>query len=538
MYNLQIGLIQVNSIGGDVQANTQKIIHAIHQAQIDGAELIVFPELCVSGYGADDLFLKDQFLVSCQKAVAEIATHVSAQEVVLLGYPEKTSEGLYSSVAIITDGKIIKNHRKTVIPSGKFCVEHRYLQAGEGVTTFKFKALTIGILISEELFTEMDMGACDLLCCCAAFPWSRELSIEREQCLHSLARMHHTPIVYVNHVGVTRDFLLEGSSSITNEMGVTSVLLKYFEEDAVVVSMNQIVNYDHPIYPKPESYKQELYWAIKYVIKAFIEQTPEKKMLVLMDGTLNCQVILYIALRALGVDNVFGLYIRSRFESPKIQEKVQAFTNKLGAKLYIWDMEDDIVHGFIGQCGDLVDGDWKKESSDRFKAAMFISVAKLLQAFPVNSRHKTEVAMGVQENISSFAFTEFMPLSDVYYAQVIQLAECINHYKNEEIFSREKLEYSHNITVSKSFINQGKPVKVSDVDDILMLYIERNQSVKQIVSRGYSEDLVIDIIRRLHQEESSRIKLGFSPTLSLRSFQKDWLFPPLVNWNNIDISSL
>nr|WP_077925472.1 nitrilase-related carbon-nitrogen hydrolase [Wohlfahrtiimonas larvae] len=530
--------MQVSSIGGDVQSNTKRIIDAIHVAQQNGAELIIFPELCVSGYGADDLFLKDQFLDSCQWALSQIAAHVKPQEVVLLGYPEKTDAGLYSSIAIMTDGKIVGNHRKTTIPSEKFCTEHRYFKSGEGSTTFDFKGLRIGILVSEEIFLDVDMVDCDLFCCCSAFPWSRELSIEREQCLHSLSRTTNAPIVYVNHVGVTRDFLLEGSSSITNEMGKTSVLLKFFEEDSVVVSMNQIKYHDHPIYPKPESYKQELYWAIKYVMKAFIEQTPEKKMLVLMDGTLNCQVILYIAMRALGADNVSGLYISSRFDSPKIQSQVKAFMDNLGAKLYVWELENDLVHGFIGQGGHIVDDVWKKEACDRFKAAMFISVAKLLQAFPVNSRHKTEVAMGVQENISSFAFTEFMPLSDVYYAQVIGLAECINKYKKAEIFSYEKLEYSHNLMVRKSFLNNGELAKVSDIDEILILYIERSQSVKQIINRGYDKDLVISVIRRLHQEEPNRVKLGFCPTLSLRSFQKDWLFPPLVDWNNIEITNL
>lgn len=538
MYNLQIGLIQVNSIGGDVQSNVQRIINAIHKAQNDGAELIVFPELCVSGYGADDFFLKDQFVASCQLAVDQIATHVTANEVVLLGYPTQAGQQVYSSIAVITNGQVIAIHHKTIIPSDKFCTEHRYFKKGEGQTTFQFKDLTIGILISEELFSDIAMSDCDLICCCAAFPWSRDLSIEREQCLHLVSREYQTPIVYVNHVGVTNHFLLEGSSSITNEKGQTSVLLKFFEEDSVVVSMNQIRDHHYPVYPKPESYKIELYWAIKYLIKAFIQQTKEQKVLVLMDGTLNSRVILYIAVRALGAENVKGLYISSRFDPPEIQERVQSFMDNLGITLYVWALENDLVHGFIGQAGYLVDDAWKREAYDRFKVATFISVARLLDAFPVNSINKTQVAIGVKENIASFAFTEFMPLSDVYYAQLIELADCINQYKNTTIFSNVSMDHARNLVVTKSFINDGQATKVSDIDEILMLYIERQQSVKQIIGQGYEAKLVISIIRRLHQEESGRVKLGFSPTLSLRSFQKDWLFPSLVDWNDIDISSL
>lgn len=538
MYNLRISLMQVSSTGGDIQLNTQRIINAIHTAQNNDAELIVFPELCVSGYGADDFFLKEQFLEDCRLALPQIAQHVKANELVLLGYPEKSDEGVYSSVAVITHGKVIGNHRKTLIPNEKIFSERRYFIAGEVSTTVEFKGLKIGILISEELFSENAIPECDMLCCCAALPWSRELGIEREQYLHHVAREHHVPIVYVNHVGVTNHFLLEGSSSITDEHGQTSVLLKFFEEDSVVVSMNQLSDKDCLIYPKPESYKQELYWAVKCVMKTFIERTAEKKVLVLMDGTLNCQVILYIAMKALGADKASGLYINSRFDSPQIKQKVQNFTNNLGAKLFVWELEDDLFHGFIGQGEHLLDDAWKKESCDRFKAAMFISVAKLLQAFPVNSRHKTEVAMGMQENISSFVFTDFMPLSDIYYAQVIEMAECINKYKKSEIFPEEKLEYARTLVGRKSYINNGELTKVSDVDEILMLYIENNQSVKQIISRGYSECLVTSVIRRLYKEEWSRAKPGFSPRLSHCSFQKDWLFPSLVDWDNIDITNL
>lgn len=538
MYNLQIALEQIRSIGGDVKANTKKIIETMHKAQDKGAELIVFPELSVSGYGADDFFLKDQFLESCQKALLEIASHTNEFAVTLVGYPEKTSEGVYSSIAIMMNGSIIGNHRKTIIPNVELYTEHRYFIAGSKQTVIEFKGIKIGIVISEEIFSETSMADCDLLCCCAAFPWSRDLSIEREQYLHSLAREKKVPIIYVNNIGISNSLILEGYSSITNADGNTLLILRHFEEDAAVTSMNQLLDAEHPIYNKTNNYIQELYWAIKFVIKEFITTTPHKKALILMDGSINSQVALYIALKALGPQKVAGLYIQSQIDSPRLKTKVQQFVDSLDVKLYSWQLENELVHGFISQAEHLVDERWKIETFDRFKIAIFVAVADLLDAWPVSSVNKTQIALGLKGKISSFALTEFMPLTDVYHTKVVQLAEYINESNQTSIFSDEILDKAKNTVLKKNFINEGKVTNVFDVDKILMLYIEKNQSVKQIVSSGFDESFVTSVVLRLHQEEWNRVQTGFSPKLSNRSFGNDWLFPSLVDWENIDIESL
>lgn len=538
MYNLQIALEQVSSTGGDVQLNTKRIIETIHKAQKNGAELIVFPELCVSGYGADDFFLKDQFLASCQKAIVEIASHAGARSIVLVGYPEQVDEVLYSSIAIMKDGRIIGNHRKTVIPNVELYAEHRYFKAGKQSTVFEFKGLKIGIVVSEELFSDTAVPDCDLLCCCAAFPWSRELSIEREQFIHSLAREKQAPIIYVNNVGISNSLLLEGCSSITNEEGQTLLLLRHFEEDSAVTSMNQLKDKEHPVYCKSTHYVKELYWAVKFVIQEFIRKTPQNKALVLMDGSLNSQVALFIAMKALGKNRVSGLYIQSRFDSPKLKASIQSYMDDLGIKLFSWQLENELIHGFISQAEHLVDEKWKKDTQDRFKSSIFISVAELLGAWPLGCIDKTQVALGIKDNISSFALTEFMPLMDIYHTSLVQLANYINISNQTDIFSNELLEASTTKTIKKNFIHGGRATKVSDIDEILTLYIEKNRSVKQILNEEYDNDLIISVIRRLHQEEWYRIKSGFSPKLSNRSFQNDWLFPSIVDWDQIDITSL
>lgn len=538
MYNLQIALEQVSSTGGDVQLNTKKIIETIHKAQKNGAELIVFPELCVSGYGADDFFLKDQFLASCQKAIVEIASHAGERSIILVGYPEQEDEVLYSSIAIMKDGRIIGNHRKTVIPNVELYTEHRYFKAGTQSTVFEFKGLKIGIVVSEELFSDTAVPDCDLLCCCAAFPWSRELSIEREQFIHSLAREKRAPIIYVNNVGISNSLLLEGCSSITNEEGQTLLLLRHFEEDSAVTSMNQLKDKEHPVYCKSTHYVKELYWAVKFVIQEFIRKTPQNKALILMDGGLNSQVALFIAMKALGKNRVSGLYIQSRFDSPKLKAGIQAYMDALGVKLFSWQLENELIHGFISQAEHLVDEKWKKDTQDRFKTSIFISVAELLDSWPLGCIDKTQVALGIKDNISSFALTEFMPLMDIYHTSLVQLANYINISNQTDIFSNELLEVSATKTIKKNFIHDGRATKVSDIDEILTLYIEKNRSVKQILNEEYDNELIISIIRRLHQEEWYRIKSGFSPKLSNRSFQNDWLFPSIVDWDQIDITSL
>lgn len=538
MYNLQIALEQVRSIGGDVQVNTKRIIEAIKSAQSKGAELIVFPELCVSGYGADDFFLKDQFLESCHKALLQIASYTNDSSITLVGYPEQAPDGVYSSIAIMMNGKIIGNHRKTVITNVELYTKHRYFKAGNKQTVIDFKNIKIAIVVSEELFSDTAASNCDLLCCCAAFPWSKDLSIEREQYLHSLARDRNIPIIYVNNIGISNSLILEGCSSITNAGGDTLLLLRHFEEDSAITSMSDLKDKEHAVYCKSNNDIRELYWAIKFVIKEFITTTPHKKALVLMDGSLNSKISLYIALKALGPKQVAGLYIQSHLDSVKLKTRIQLYMDGLGVKLYSWQLENELVHGFISQAEHLVDERWKIETFDRFKSAIFIAVADLLDAWPMSSVNKTQIALGLKGYISSFVLTEFMPLTDVYFSKLVELAEYINKSNKDKIFSDELLEKARNTILKTTFVNGGKAINIFEIDEILTLYIEKNQSVKQIISNGYDEQLVASIIKRLHQEEWNRVQTGFSPKLSNRSFQNDWLFPSLLDWDNIDITSL
>jgi hypothetical protein len=120
----------------------------------------------------------------------------------------------------------------------------------------------------------------------------------------------------------------------------------------------------------------------------------------------------------------------------------------------------------------------------------------------------------------------------------VHLAEYVNTSNRYDIFSRELLEHSQSLTIKKNFIDGGKATKVADIDEILTLYIEKNQSVKQILNNDFSVSLVTSLLRRLHQEEWHRVRSGFSPKLTNRSFKNDWLFPSIVDWDQIDITSL
>ncbi|ELV09038.1 Hypothetical protein F387_00930 [Wohlfahrtiimonas chitiniclastica SH04] len=538
MYNLQIAIEQINSRGGDVARNRQIIIERIERAVSEGAELIVFPELSLSGYGADDFFLKTQFLKTCHDALIDIAKYVPAHVIALVGYPERGAAGVYSSVGILSGGQIIGNHRKTVIPNLELYMEHRYFTAGTDKTVIEIRGIKIGVIISEELFHEERLPECDVLCCSAAFLWSHELSLSRAVYLCHLANTRSMPIVYVNHVGVSNSLLLEGCSALINAEGINLLTLRHFDEDQRVTSMNQLQSAN----PQPEyrttTYLKHLYWAIKFVMQEFITTTPHKKALILMDGSLNSQLILFIAMKALGKERVAGLWVQSRWDSPYLKEHIQNFMTPLGVKLYSWNLENEIIDGFISQGEQLLDERWKMGTYDRFKSTIFISVAELLGAWPVSSIDKTQIALGIKDNIASFALTGFMPLTDVYQSQLVELAELLNASNERAIFPVSLIERAKNATLQKHFVNHGRETKISEIDDILRAYMEGNQSVKEIMAHASNPELVATLIRRLHHEELNRVQAGFSPKLSNRSFQNDWLFPTVVDWGSIDIETL
>ncbi len=537
MYNLKIGLAQINTLPGNIDINTDRIIKEIKMAQQKGAEIVVFPELSVSGYGADDLLLKENYLKSCRLALDKICAECDGNIIAIIGFPEESRGKLYSSVAILSQGEIKAIHRKGAIPNNELYTENRYFKAGNSTTTIHYKGIRIGIVISEEIFEEQLIPDCDLLLCSAAFPWSRDLSIEREQFLHFITRNKNAPLIYVNSVGVTNNLIMEGQSAIIGSSGEQLLRLKHFAEDFAVTSLNDLMYLQQQPLTLKEDPTEETYKALVFAIRQFIVNTNHQKAMILIDHNIETYLTLFLAKEALGANNVSTIFFKTDSTLPSQLEKIRSFTSSLDVELIEYDVDKTCLLQFIDHGTKANNLEWRTSTLDRFKNTAFISMAESMDAMPLSPMSKTQACLGAKIGEGTVSTTTNMPLLDIYYRKIIKLAEFINLVISP-VFDQALINNAYEMTIKSALIDGGKEAKIIDIDEIFNRYIEKNQSVNQIIESGFDESFVISLIRLLHKNAEFRSITGFSPKMSTRSFSNDWIFPFAANWDNLNIKEI
>jgi NAD+ synthase (glutamine-hydrolysing) len=239
---LRLALAQVNPRVGDLEGNVAKITARIEEARDAGAELVLFPELVICGYPPDDLLLKEHFLRACGEALAAVVAEVHGI-VAVVGYPERT-EDVFNSIAVIADGAIRANYRKTRLWNYGVADEQRYFQAGSGAAVLDLADARIGLTICEDIWVpgapaseEAEAGA-SLIINPSASPYHRAKGLQRERMLAQRARDNIAAVAFCNIVGAQDDLVFDGHSVLLNHEGEVLARAPQFEEALVVATVD------------------------------------------------------------------------------------------------------------------------------------------------------------------------------------------------------------------------------------------------------------------------------------------------------------
>ncbi|HET6550501.1 MAG TPA: nitrilase-related carbon-nitrogen hydrolase, partial [Solirubrobacter sp.] len=220
---LRLALAQINPRVGDLEGNAAKIAHYVEQARDAGAELVLFPELALSGYPPEDLLLKEHFLRACADALTELAAGVQGI-VAIVGYPERT-EDVFNSAAVIADGAVRANYRKTRLWNYGVADEERYFQAGPGPAVIDLGGARIGLTVCEDMWVpgapasdEAEAGAA-LIVNSSASPYQASKGLQRERMLQQRARDNLTAVAFCNMVGGQDELVFDGHSVLIDHEG-------------------------------------------------------------------------------------------------------------------------------------------------------------------------------------------------------------------------------------------------------------------------------------------------------------------------------
>jgi len=520
MLPLRFCLAQLNFTVGDIQNNTQKIINASLQAKKDkNADVIIFPELALSGYPPEDLLFRKDFLSKIKNALEEIKNNLPQDICAIIGYPEQEGNFLYNSVVALNNGKVLANHRKNLLPNYGVFDEKRYFKSGTDTTVFKYKNHTLGLTICEDLWhegpaQETQKKGAQVLISMNASPFHQGKVEGRIHLMQKRVKETGLPLIYVNHCTGQDDLIFDGSSFILDEKG-QCIFQAPFAKDGLFMS-------DEPTYITPENSIAQIYDALVLGVKDYVRKNQFEKVLLGFSGGVDSALTLAIAVDALGGKNVLPVILPSRYTSALSIELAQKQLNLMNLPA----QEISIEPAFKAFLDSLA---LKEENTltvqnlqARTRAILLMALSNQKNALLLNTSNKSEVSVGYSTLYGDLCGA-YAVLKDVWKMEVYTLA----HYRNtlSSVIPAEIIQRPPTAELIHGQQDTDTLPPYEILDEILKYYIEEEKSIQEIIKSGFDDALVNKVIKMVKLSEYKRKQSPPGPRISKLAFTRERRYP-------------
>ena len=516
---MKIAIAQINTQVGNFSGNLGKILQSLENAKKKKADLIVFPELTLTGYPPKDLLEKASFIEKNLEILNQLAKK-SKGIACIVGFVEpnleETGKALYNAAAFLKEGRVDRIIRKRLLPTYDVFDENRYFEAGSECSVFHHKGRNIGLSICEDIWnnesilgrklysvdpiSDLFRKGANLLINISASPYSMGKRSIREKLLSSVASSYQVPLLYVNLVGGNDDLIFDGSSLVYNEEGEICHRLKSFEEDF------QIIDLDHlrpePFYQVHEMEKVRK--ALLLGIRDYMAKSGFKKVLLGLSGGIDSALVATLATEACGAKNVLGVSMPSRYSSQSSLTDAKALAKNLGLQYQCIPI-DEIYKSYP----QTLDWDSKPRKVDvalqniqaRIRGNILMALSNREAYLLLSTGNKSEMAVGYCTLYGDMA-GGLAVISDLPKTLVYQLSRYLN--KKHRAIPESVFRKAPSAELAPNQKDQDDLPPYEILDEILRLYIEENKSAPQITKAGFSKKVVQDVIRRVYRNEYKR----------------------------------
>ena len=536
---MKIGLAQLNTTVGDLQGNFGKILSAYQRLTAAGAELVITPELAVSGYPPQDLVFKSRFVAENLELVEQLHAHVGRAALVV-GFVDR-NEGhgkpFHNATALLEAGKPIRKTYKSLLPTYDVFDEDRYFEPARSVEPYGVFHTKVGVTICEDIWTErylprplydreltrtlVERGA-ELIVNLSASPFSLGKPAMRFEMVRDLARKYQRPIFYCNAVGGNDQLVFDGNSIAFNAKGELIAQLKAFEEDEVVIDSNSTEKKQFRVRTDPE----ELFTALSLGLRDYAGKCNFKSAVLGLSGGIDSAVVAVIAVNALGAENVIGVSMPSQYSSRGSIEDSKALAKNLGIKLVHIPIGEPFAV-FKAQFKEIFAGLPENETEEnmqpRLRAMVLMALSNKFGHLVLSTGNKSELAVGYCTIYGDMA-GGLAVISDVPKTLIYQLAHWINSDygsragRDREIIPRSIIEKPPSAELKPNQKDQDTLPPYDVLDQILRLYVEENLSARDIISRGFDEKTVRWVQRRIDLNEYKREQAAPGLKVTSRAF--------------------
>ena len=552
--SLRLALAQVNGLVGGFKANAEKVKSVCAKVRKMGADVVLFPELMVTGYPPEDLLLKEKFIEDCQKTLKKIASTTHGLTAVV-GYAEKEAGKLYNSAALICDGKHVATARKMLLPNYGVFDEKRYFTEGEEPLRFSLKGAQIGLTICEDIWEESGPGKSlskhiDLLINISSSPYHKGKAQVRRQMIIKRAKAYKCPIAYVNLVGGQDELVFDGNSLVVGSDGGIIAQANSFEEEVLFfditlssknskakargirsvkapASLSKIIKLKelpaHSYIEKSE--EEEVYSALVLGTRDYIRKNGFSKVILGLSGGVDSSLTAAIAVDALGAANVVGVLMPSPHSSTgSINDslelaknlKIKTFTLPIvsAMKAYEYILQETFK--------DTEPGLAEENLQARIRGNLLMALSNKFGWMVLTTGNKSEFSMGYCTLYGDMA-GGFAVIKDVPKVLVYQLSNWLNSDKiiiPENVLNKEP---SAELRPDQKDTDSLPPYEL--LDPVLLCYIEEDASLEEIKVAGLSKAETQRIARLVDLSEYKRRQGPPGIKITPKAFGKDRRLP-------------
>jgi NAD+ synthase (glutamine-hydrolysing) len=577
MRTLRIGLCQINTTVGDIEGNTKKILAYIAKGKKMGADLLVFPEMAVTGYPPEDLLLMPKFIDANLKAIKTIAKSTSSVTAIV-GFVNKDGD-IFNSAALLHDGKLKDAYSKIYLPNYGVFDEDRYFQVGKENFIFTLKSTPIGVSICEDLWypgdpvrTQALYGGAELIVNISSSPYHMGKVAFREKMISTRASDNLAIVAYCNLVGGQDELVFDGGSMIFDQTGDLIVRGKQFEEDLVMADLNmeavfrmrlhdprirrerfseeerglrkiELSNQTHssrkrPILSKKDSKPldrlAEIYAALVLGTGDYIRKNGFQRVLIGLSGGIDSALTAVIAVDALGKNGVVGVTMPSQYSSRGSIEDSELLAKNLGIRLIKIPITE-IFQAYLKTLSPPFRGlrpDVTEENIQaRIRGNILMALSNKLGWLVLTTGNKSEMSVGYCTLYGDMA-GGYAVLKDVPKTLVYELTKFRNKKGGKDIIPKRVFIKPPSAELRPNQKDEDSLPPYSVLDPILQAYVEEDKGLEEIAKMGFKESMIRDVINMVDRNEYKRRQSPPGVKITHRALGKDRRLPVTNKYRN------
>ncbi len=574
MRTLRLALAQINPTVGDLAGNVAKIREWTERARAEGADVVCFPELAVTGYPPEDLLLRPSFIEDNLDAVRELAAGTRGI-VSVVGFVDRQDD-IYNAAAVLADGRIAGVYHKRFLPNYGVFDENRYFQEGVDAPVFELGDVVFGVNVCEDIWyqggpsQEQAHAGASLIININASPYHRGKRAFRERMVATRASDNAVFVAYLNAVGGQDELVFDGGSMIFGPDGELVARAPMFDEDLLITDLHidaveQYRLHDprrrkerlefqrrdgasrvrlgdftpparRPLEPRVEPLPgpvEEVYRALVVGTRDYWRKSGCAAALVGLSGGIDSSMVACIAADALGADNVTGVSMPSRYSSEGSLADARRLADNLGIRLLIVPIEP--AHAaYIEMLREPLQsesGVWEENVQARIRGNILMALSNRYGAWVLTTGNKSEYAVGYTTLYGDMA-GGFAVLKDVPKTLVYELARWKNATAGREVIPQSVIEKPPSAELRPGQLDTDTLPPYPVLDPILEAYVERDRSPEEIVAMGFDEATVRRVLGMVDRAEYKRRQSPPGVKITPRAFGRDRRLPIVNRYPN------